>query len=130
MNPFDYARRCVTIDCLSDKVFVVSLTCNNSLRLALTMTPSAQRADHVALLARQIIAEQIADALKDEDCRMAAEIDSAYLGGEIWLPSQAATLCRNFAELHVIDCIRRNGEENRQQSTGDSESAAPSGCDG
>jgi hypothetical protein len=136
MNPFDHARKIVTIDCPGRQVFVVSLA-NDSYRMPFTVTPSSQTADHVALITRQIIAGEIAEALKNEDCRLAAEIDQAYFKNEIWHIQHAASLCRRLAELHAMDCIRQRAAEigqsaqkNRQQPSGNSESAAPGGRNG
>jgi hypothetical protein len=126
MTPFDHATKIVPIDCPGKHVFVVSLA-NESWRMPFTVTPSAQRADHVALIARQIIAAEIAEALTNEDCRLAAEIDQAYFKNEIWHVQHAASLCRRLAELHVMDYMRSNGKTNRQQSSGNSESTAPGG---
>lgn len=102
MTPFEHARKVVPIDCIGSRVFVVSIA-SDLLRVPLTVTPSAQRAEVVALIARQIIARQIVAALTDEDCRLAAEIDQAYLANQIWLPSQASAICREQATKHTVE---------------------------
>jgi hypothetical protein len=126
MTPFENAKRIVPIACPGKFVFVVSLA-NQGVSLPLVVTPSAQHADYIALVARKIIAAQISEAFKHEDCRLAAEIDQASLNGEIWLPQHAASLCRRLAELHDIELHRSNGQKDRQQPSGNSESAAPGG---
>lgn len=129
MTPFDHARRLIKIENPGKQVLLVSLA-SQSVNLPLCLTPSAQHADYIALMARQIIALEVAEALRNEDCRIAAEIDQAFFNREIWQVPHAAALARTLAELHVIDCIRKVGETNRQQPGRDSESAAPSGCNG
>jgi hypothetical protein len=106
MTPFERALRAVPIECPGRQVFVVNLALEQ-LRITLTVTPSAQRADRVALVARQVIAGHVAQALRDEDCRIAAEIDEAYLANKIWCPAQASTLCRKLAETHVLELNAR-----------------------
>ena len=102
MTPFERALQAVPIECPGRQVFVVNLALEQ-LRIPLTVTPSARRADRIALVARQIIAGHVANALRDEDCRMAAEIDQAYLANKIWCPSQASKLCRELAQTHVLE---------------------------
>lgn len=128
MKPFDYAKNVVPLNIVG-KMFVVSLA-NTTWRLNLCLTPSAQRADEIALLGRQIIALEIARALRNEDCRMAAEIDDAWLTGRIWAPSQASRICRELAELHTVELHSTDGQTDRRQPAGNSESAAPSGRNG
>lgn len=112
MNAFDHATNIVRLE--TDGVrhnFVVSLA-DEHWRLVLSMGRSAQRADYIALLARQIIAREIVNVLRNEDCRIAAAVDEWYLGGrlqqpsrvsELLFPSQISELCRQMAELHVVD---------------------------
>lgn len=104
MKPIDYARRVVPINYLGAHVFVVSLA-NEQCSVPLTVTPSSQRADVLALIARTIIAGEIAAALRDEDCRIAAEIDQAYLANKIWCPAQASRMCRELAQTHTPELM-------------------------
>lgn len=119
-TPYNRACKLVQIEC-HGQVFVINLA-NKIWRHTITTTPSAQRADHLAYILRQIIATEIAQALTDEDCRLGAEIDQAYFSGEIWHVPHTSALCRRLAELHTIDCIREIGQKNRQQPSGDNQS--------
>jgi len=110
MTPFDYARRIVPIDCPGKHVFVVSIA-NESWRIALAVTASAQQADEVALIARQIIAAEVVKALRDEDCRIAALTDAAYLDGRLHFPTEVSALCREQAELHTVGLHTGNGKK-------------------
>lgn len=103
MTPFEYARAVVPVDC-AGRMFFVSLS-GTSLKIPIEMTPSSQRADLVALIARQIIAGQIVEALKNEDCRIAALSDDGFLAGRINNPLEVSQLCREQAQLHTVDCI-------------------------
>lgn len=125
MNAFDHARRIVSINCPGRQVLVVSLV-NEAWRFPLLLTPSAQHADQVALIARQIIAAEVAAAMRNEDCRIAAEIDQRVLSGEMRFPQEASILCRQLAELHILELNKGDGQTDRQQPTGDRESIAPS----
>jgi hypothetical protein len=111
MTPFDFATHIVRIDLVGFN-FVVALA-DDHWRLVLSMSPSAQRADQVALLARQIVAREIARALADEDCRIAAEVDQRYLAGEMYYPSEVSKLCRELAQLHTIELHSRDGQTDR-----------------
>lgn len=131
MTPFDYAQRVVNIDCTNSRLFVVNLS-NEQMRIALSVSASSQRADHIALIARQIVAHEIAAAMRDEDCRCAAAIDEAYLARakKIWWPSQAAQICRVLAtrqelntlgyytsQLHTNELHNADGEKDRLKPT-------------
>ncbi len=121
MTPFDHAKRVIPVECLGTHIFVVSLA-DSKQSIALSVTSSGQRADFLALIARTIIAGEIAAALRNEDCRIAAEIDEAYLANKIWYPSQASQLCRELAtkhtvELHASGLHTLNAEADRQKPT-------------
>jgi hypothetical protein len=126
MTPFDHAKRIVTIACPGKQVLVVSLT-NQAWRLALAVTSSAIHADQIALLARQIIAAEVVEALKNEGCRLASEIDQRVLSGQMMFPQEASVLCRQLAELHTVELHSCDGQTDGFKPSGNSESAAPSG---
>jgi len=113
VTPIDYAKRIVRIE-TTDHRFVVSLA-NDSWRLPLSMGRSAQAADHVAFIGRQIVARQVAQALADEDCRVAAEIESRGLlvYGNGTPPLAFRQWLRDEAELHIKRCIPLNGQTDR-----------------
>jgi len=102
MTPFDHASRIIPVD-LVDSKFVVSLA-SESLRLVLSMDLSSSRADHIALIGRQIVAGEVESAVAfakaNAYCHVAAEVDDRFYSGRIFSPLQISQLCRQFAELH------------------------------
>jgi hypothetical protein len=99
MTPYNRASRIVPIDTIGQQ-FVVSLA-DDTWRLVLSVSPSAQRADQVAVIGRQIVAKAIALAQADAYCHVAAEVDDRFLSGRLWSPVQVSMLCRELAELHT-----------------------------
>lgn len=103
MTPFDYAKTIVPVDVVGSN-FVVSLG-DAHWRLVLSMDRSAQRADHIALIARQIVERCIIKAMADAYCHVAARLDEQRLSDE-QAPTreQFAMWCRNQAAS--LSCIQ------------------------
>lgn len=100
MTPFDHAKRIVQVELVGHN-FVVALA-DEELKLSLSMGHSAERADQIALIARTIIAGGMVSALRDEDCRLAAEIEQMYRSYGLNSVGEAIDFCRKQKEFHTV----------------------------
>jgi len=105
MKPFDFASRIIPIDLVGGN-FVVSLA-DARWRLAIRMSPSSSAADHTALIARQIVARGMAQAMEESLCWAAAEIDDAYFKRAIVYADHGADLCRKLAKRFHLEELNK-----------------------
>ena len=122
MKPFDFAKAIVPVTTVG-RNFVVSLG-DEYFKLTLSLSGSAQRADHVALIARQVVARAIAKAQAEAYCHAAAEMDHQshefFKQGSVG-PSRAdfATWCRDQAakvSCIQLSCIPDDQEKSQEKS--------------